>query len=155
MQKIHFSILINAPRERVWNAMLGDETYREWTKPFSAGFNAGSYFIGNWEEGSEMRFLGVDESSKEESGMFSKIRENRKYEFISIEHLGFISKGVVDTESDEVKKWIPSFENYTFLDKDGGTELQVDIDVADEHKDMFEGMWPKSLEILKEIAERK
>jgi uncharacterized protein YndB with AHSA1/START domain len=34
MQKIHSSILINAPREKVWHAMLDDKPYREWTKAF-------------------------------------------------------------------------------------------------------------------------
>ncbi|MDQ5893468.1 MAG: hypothetical protein QG640_480, partial [Patescibacteria group bacterium] len=31
MQKIHFSIQINAPKEKVWDTMLGEATYREWT----------------------------------------------------------------------------------------------------------------------------
>ncbi len=34
MEKLEFAILINAPRERVWDAMLQDGTYREWTSAF-------------------------------------------------------------------------------------------------------------------------
>lgn len=150
MKKLTFSIIINAPREKVWHTMLDDETYREWTKPF----NEGSRYEGKWETGSEMRFIGVDDSGKESGGMYSKIKEARPYEFVSIEHLGMISAtGEVDTTSEEVKKWTPAFENYTFIDKEGGTEVLVELDISDEWQDMFNDMWPRSLAKLKEIAE--
>jgi hypothetical protein len=101
-----------------------------------------------------MRFIGVDENGKEAGGMFSKIKQARPYESVSIEHLGMINEsGEIDTTSEEVKKWTPAFENYTFTDKEGGTEVLVEIDVADEWKDMFNDMWPRALTILKEVAE--
>lgn len=50
--------------------------------------------------------------------------------------------------------WTPAFENYTFREKDGGTELLVDMDTNEEYKQMFEEMWPKALQSLKEIAEK-
>ena len=28
MQKLHFSMLINAPKDKVWHAMLDDQPYR-------------------------------------------------------------------------------------------------------------------------------
>lgn len=150
MQKIHFSIQINAPKEKVWDTMLGDATYREWTK----AFHEGSYYKGDWSEGSKMLFLGPDETGKNEGGMVSRIKENRKYEFISIEHLGIVVNGVEDTTSEEARKWSPAFENYTFTEKDGGTEVSVDMEAAnDEYKEMFEAIWPKALLKLKEISE--
>ena len=152
MEKIHVTVFINAPRSKVWDTMLNDATYREWTKPFNPG---GSYFKGNWEEGSEIRFLGPDLKSGIEGGMISRIKENRLHEFVSIEHIGIINNGVDDTTSDEVKKWTPAFENYTFTDKDGGTELAIDVDTNEEYKDMFMEMWPKALEALKELAEKQ
>jgi len=66
-----------------------------------------------------------------------------------------IKDGVDDFDSPEVKKWSPSFENYTFMAKDGGTEVLVELDTPDEYAEMFEEMWPKALEILKELAEGK
>ncbi len=150
MQTLHFSIQINAPRQVVWQAMLDHESYRVWTKPF----NEGSYYEGTWEESSEMRFLGPSPEGGGEGGMFSRIRENRLHEFVSIEHLGFIKDGVIDTTSDEVKQWVPAFENYTFKEKGGGTEVLVDIDLPDAYKTMFEDMWPKALQALKELAEK-
>lgn len=149
MQKIHHSIFINAPREKVWNTMLGDETYRQWTVPF----NPGSYYVGSWEQGSEIRFLGPNPGGEGEGGLLSRIVENRLYEFISIEHIGMIENGVEDTTSDKVKSWMPLFENYTFIEKDGGTEVIIDLDMKEEYKEMFDEMWPKALQILKEISE--
>jgi uncharacterized protein YndB with AHSA1/START domain len=152
MQKLHFSIKINAPAEKVWNTMLGEETYKDWTSVFNAG---GSTVKGNWEKGSEMLFIGPDPETGEEGGMVSRIAENIPNEFISIEHLGIWKNGVEDTTSEEAKKWAPSFENYTFKEENGVTEVQVDIDMLEEYVDMFKEMWPKSLERLKELAEGK
>ena len=102
-----------------------------------------------------MRFVGVDESGREMGGMYSKIKEVRPFEFVSIEHLGMITEtGEVDTTSESVKKWTPAFENYTFTDKEGGTEVFIEIDVSDEWKDMFNDMWPKALKVLKGLAEK-
>ncbi len=131
--------------------MLGDSTYREWTRAFSPG---GGYYRGDWNEGSKILFIGPDLETGIEGGMVSRIKESRKPEFVSIEHMGIFNNGVEDTTSEEAKKWAPAFENYTFTEKDGGTELRIDVDTVDEMKEEFEKMWPKALESLKEIAER-
>jgi len=142
---------MSAPREKVWEKMLSDSSYREWTKSFNL---AGSYYKGDWSQGSKILFLVPNPDGSGEGGMISRIKENRLYEYISIEHLGIIKNGVEDTTSDEVKKWTPAFENYTFREKDGGTEIVVDIDSNEEYAKMFEGMWPKALQSLKELCEK-
>lgn len=150
MKTQHYNIFINAPREKVWDTMLDDPTYREWTKPF----NPGSYYQGSWDEGSKMLFLGIDENGGDIGGMVARIKERRPHEFLSIEHLGMIENGVEDTTSERVKAWAPAYENYTFTDKDGGTEVAIDIDVEDAYAEMFQEMWPKALQVLKELAEK-
>ncbi len=151
MQKIHLTTFINAPREKVWDTMLDDATYREWT----AAFNPGSYYKGSWEQGSKILFLGPNpDGTSGEGGMVSRIAESRPHEFVSIEHLGLYANGVEDTTSDFAKKWAPAFENYTFVEKDGGTELVIDVDVAEEMKEEMEKMWQAALPKLKEMAER-
>jgi uncharacterized protein YndB with AHSA1/START domain len=149
MQKIHFSTTINAPRKKVWDTMLQDATFRAWTSVFNP---SGSWYEGDWNRGSKIRFLGPGEDGKL-GGMVSQIKENRPYEYISIEHLGIIQDGKEDTTSEAVKKWAPAFENYAFREKDSATEVLVDMDVDEEHKKMFEDMWPKALEKLKELSE--
>ncbi len=151
MNTIHFSIQINAPREKVWDTMLNQNTYRQWTAPFNP---SGSYYEGSWDQGAEIRFLGPSEDGSAPGGMFSRIHENRKPEFVSIEHLGIIENGVVDTTSEKVKAWTPAFENYTFTEHEGGTLVTVDLDVNEEYQAMFEEMWPQSLQILKQLAEK-
>lgn len=149
MEKLHFSINIHAPKEKVWDAMLGEETYKKWTDVFMAG----SYYEGDWNEGSKMLFLAPDESGKM-GGMVSRIKENRLYEYISIEHIGMVQNGIEDTSSDDVKKWAGALENYTFKENNGTTEVLVDLDSNEEYKEMFEEMWQKALLKLKKLAEK-
>lgn len=149
MQKLHYSITINAPVSKVWDTMLSDATYREWTNAFSEG----SYFRGSWEKGSKILFLGPDPETGVDGGMVSRIAENRLHEFISIEHVGILRGGVEDTTSEEATKWTPAFENYIFTEKDGVTELSIEMDSLEENADMFDQMWPLGLKKLKELAE--
>lgn len=149
MEKLRQTIFINAPRERVWDVMLSDNTYRQWT----SAFNPGSYYKGDWKKGSKILFLGPGPDGSGEGGMVSRIRENRRPEFISIEHLGIVQNGVEDTESAEAKKWAPAYENYNFTAKKGGTELTVEMDIDSKEKQNFETMWKDALSRLKKIAE--
>jgi len=149
MQKIHETITINAPKEKVWDVMLGEESYRQWT----TAFGGGSRFIGDWSLGSKMLFLGPTEDGSE-MGMVGMVRDNRPYEHISIEHIGIIKDGVEDTTSEEARKWAPAFENYTFTDTPEGTEISIDQDIGEEYKEEFHSMWDSALNALKALAEK-
>ena len=149
MKKLHFKIDINAPKEKVWDTMLGEKTYKEWTEVFAPG----SHYVGDWNEGSKILFLAPDKNGKM-GGMVSRIKENKPYQFVSIEHLGVVHDGKEDTTSDEVKGWVGTLENYTLKESDGKTEVLVDMDSNDEYAEMFKGMWPKALQKLKELAEK-
>jgi uncharacterized protein YndB with AHSA1/START domain len=144
MKTLHFAIIIHASPEAVWNATFTLDTYKLWTAEFSEG----SYFEGSWSKGERIRFLAPDGG-----GMTAVIAENRPYEFMSIQHLGFIKDGVEDTESEEVRSWAPAFENYTFSKTGVGTELKIDIDMADAWVDHMNNAWPKALAKLKSICE--
>lgn len=150
MEKLQQKIFINAPRAHVWDVMLADDTYRDWTSAFTPG----SYYKGDWSEGSKILFLGPDPNGGPEGGMVSRIRENRLHEFISVEHLGIIQNGIEDTESAAAKAWAPAYENYTFADSNGGTQLTIEMDTQTEEKANFERMWADALARLKTIAER-
>jgi uncharacterized protein YndB with AHSA1/START domain len=149
MEKLQFTINIQAPTAKVWDIMLGDETYRIWTEAFSRG----SHFAGDWKQGSKIQFLGPDETGKIR-GMVSRIKENRLHEFISIEHLGFVEDGIEDTSSEAAKSWAGALENYTFKNLGTSTLLTVETETIQEFKGMFETSWPKSLEIIKDMAEQ-
>lgn len=151
MNKLHFSITVNAPKTKVWNTMLDDKTYRVWTEAFTPG----SHYVGDWSKGSKILFLGPDPKTGQMGGMVSRIKENRLHEYISIEHLGMVNDGKEDTTSEAVKAWAGAHENYTFKEKDGKTEVLVDMDSSGgDFEEMFKDMWPKALQKLKELAEK-
>lgn len=147
MEKNEYRITINAPREKVWETLWNDETYRAWTAPFAEGSNAKT----DWKKGSKVLFLDGNNQ-----GMVSTIAENIPNEHMSIKHLGIVKDGVEDYDSEESKKWGNSFENYTLKAVNGGTELVVDMSadsIPADYKDYFAQTWPKALNKLKELAE--
>ena len=150
MLRLQYKITIAAPKQQVWQTMLDETTFREW----ASAFNPGTYFEGSWEKGREIRFLGTDPETGKIAGMFSRIHENRPYEFISIEHLGFIDGETVDTTSDLVKQWAPAYENYTFVESNGSTEVVVDLDAHEGYVEHYDQSWPQALRSLKMLAER-
>jgi len=145
MKKLYYRTTIRAPRKKVWETMLDPESYKAWT----AAFAPGSYFEGSWEKGSRIRFL-----IPGGQGMFSVIADNRLHEFISIQHLGAIKDGIEDTTSPESKHWVSGFENYILTERDGFTELKIELDSPPEFEDFMEDAWPRALDVLKEICER-
>lgn len=147
MEKITFTTIINASREKVWNTMLQKDTYQKWTVPF----HEGSTFEGDWTEGSEMKFIGPSEDGSV-SGMYAVIVANRLYEFVSIKHLGELQNG--EKNPWPVVEGQEGYESYTFKDVAGGTEVLVELTVPTEWKEMFNDMWPKALLKLKELAEQ-
>lgn len=144
LKRIQFTTTISAPVAVVWHHVTSPESYKRWASVFMEG----SYFDGAWEKGSKIRFL-----SPSGDGMISEIADNRKNEFISIRHLGFIANGVEDTTSEAIRAWAPAYENYTFLSVPEGTKMIVDQDVAAEWEEHLSQAWPKALVLLKELSE--
>ena len=143
-KRIQFQATIKAPVSVVWETMLDAESYTRWTEPFSEG----SYYEGSWNQGSRIRFL-----TPSGNGMVAEIAENRANEFISIRHLGYVVNGTEDTVSETVRAWAPAYENYTFNSVPEGTKLVVDQDVAEDFEQSMRDMWPRALEVLKELCE--
>lgn len=144
---MQFNISIRAPKETVWNTLWSDHTYRQWTAPFAEGSSAQT----DWQKGSKVLFL-----DGKGSGMVSMIDENIPNRFMGIKHLGIVKDGVEDLESDEVKQWAGSYENYTLEETNGQTQVHVEMggaDISAEFQDYFEKTWPMALQRLKELAE--
>jgi uncharacterized protein YndB with AHSA1/START domain len=149
METLHFEITINAPVEKVYNLMLSEQSFREWT----AAFNASSFYKGSWEKGSKILFIGVNNQGKEE-GMVSRIKENIPNQFVSIEHLGILNGEEEITSGPAVDGWAGALENYSFKEEGGKTILLVDMDANEQFKTYFEQTWPNALLKLKEMCER-
>jgi ligand-binding SRPBCC domain-containing protein len=71
MKKLHYSTIIQAPCQVVWDTMLAPDTFRLWT----SGFCEGSYYEGSWEKGAGIKFL-----SPSGEGMRAEIADNRQLE---------------------------------------------------------------------------
>ncbi len=145
MEKLHFNISIAAPREKVWDVLWTDETYRAWTSVFSEGSRAET----DWQKGSKVFF--TDGSG---SGMVSRIDDLVLHELMSFQHLGELKDGVEDTTSERVQQWAGGREIYILKTVDGQTELTVELDLVEEFKEMFAGLFPKALDIVKELSEK-
>jgi len=141
---LEFTIDIAAPRARVWDTMLAQDSYREWT----AAFAPGSHYEGSWDQGAEIRFL-----APTGDGMVSEIAENRRHEFIRIRHLGEIAKGQVDRTSERVRAWAPAYETYTFTEAPQGTHLRATVETLSDWEGHMNESFPKALQRLKEICE--
>ncbi len=151
MEKLQFKVSIQAPVAKVYDMMLGISniaTYEQWTFLF----NPTSTYEGNWEKGSKILFIGVDEKG-EKGGMVSRIAENLLNRFVSIQHYGLLKGDVEVTEGEDVEKWANGFENYTFEDNNGSTTVIVNLDTVEDFVDYMNEHYPMALEKLKEICE--
>ena len=149
MEKMDFAISINASKEKVWDTLWDDTSYRKW----AAAFMEGSYAVtDNWKQGTKVLFLGPGSS-----GMVSRVAENRPNEYMAFEHLGEMKDGVEDTSSESAKQWSGATENYTLIETTNGTDLKVEMqgNIPGEFKDYFLNTWPKALDKVKELAEEK
>ena len=145
MEKIRFTTIINAPREKVWSVLWTDESYRAWTAVFSAGSQA----ITDWKKGSKVLF-----TDGKGSGMVSRIDDLVPNEFMSFQHLGELKDGVEDTTSERVQQWAGGRENYTLKSIGDTTELITELDMVAEFKDYFMNTFPKALAKVKELSEQ-
>lgn len=144
MIKLKFSIDIKSPKNKVWNTLWDDKSYRSWTSVFSEG----SYAVSSWNEGDKILFLAPDGG-----GMFSTIATKKPNEFMSFKHLGVVKDGKEQPVDEETEKWSGAMENYILKDKNGQTELTVEMDITEDHAAYFNETFPKALEKVKTLSE--
>ena len=140
MTTLNFSVSINAPKEKVWDKLWSDASYRQWTSAFMEG----SYAETDWQEGSKVLFL-----SPGGDGMFSIIEKKVPYQEMTFKHLGEVKKGV-----EEAKDWEGARESYQLSERDGTTQVNVKLDTVEDYKDYFDKTFPKALDLLKQISEQ-
>lgn len=141
MQKMQFSIEINAPKAKVWTTLWSDETFRDWGNIIDEG----QYMVGEMKEGNEVQFL-----SASGYGVTSLLEKLVPNEFVQIRQMA-------DTQDhgaqEREKEWTGGAETYSLTENDGVTTLAVEIDVPSELEEIFEDRFPKALERIKALAE--
>lgn len=145
MKTLFYSIKINAPKEKVWNTMLEKESYKKWAKAFSPE----SQYDGEWKQGNHMNFF--DPNMGGTKALLKIVDSSNK---ILAKHVALLSKdGVEESESEIAKKWLGAEEEYTFTEKDGSTELEIEIKTHEDFVQMFDDGWDKALKLLKDLCE--
>ena len=144
MQKQQFSIEIKAPRERVWNTLWEDKTFRDWANIIDEGM----YIVGEIKEGNEVQFI----SSVSGYGVTSLVEKLAQNEFISFRQMADTKDS---GEREREKEWTGGTESYSLAENDGVTTLTVDIDVPPGQEETFKIRFPRALERVKILAEKK
>lgn len=144
MKEMRFQVEIRATKERVWDTLWQDETFREW-----AGIiDPGTYMKGELQEGSEVEYI----SAENGYGVTSLVEKLTPGEFVLLRHSA-------DTQDSGVrerdKQWTGGKESYCLMESDGTTTLTATFDVPPELEEYFTVTYPKALERVKDLAERE
>ncbi len=142
MEQLQFSIEIHATRQRVWDTLWQDETFRQW-----AGIiDPGTYMVGDLVEGNEVQFI----SSENGYGVTSFVEKLTPSEFLLLRHHADTQES---GKEDRAEEWTGGEESYLLEDKDGSTTLVTVFDVPSEMEEYFKINYPKALERVKLLAE--
>ena len=146
METFKYQTEIDAPAEKVWDILWNEDTYSQWTNYFSPD----SEMVTDWKVGGKTYF--TDASKK--NGMVSTIDKIEENKYLIFKHLGEITDGVEDIESEKVKVWSGSKEAYYLEENNGKTILKVEVDSDENYKEMFDNGFTKGLQIIKELSEK-
>lgn len=140
---MEFTTVINAPKEKVWDTLWKDETFRQW-----AGLiDPGTYLVGDLKERNEVQFI----SSENGYGVTSLVERIVPAEFLLLRHHA-------DTQEtgkrEREKEWTGGKESYSLAEMGGVTTLIVAFDVPPELEKYFKDNYPKALEKIKQLAEK-
>lgn len=146
MATFNYEIIINAPRQKVWDLLWDQETYAQWTKFFSEG----SQFKTDWKVDGETYFL-----DKNGDGMISTIKSLIEPEEIIFSHLGLVKNGVVDSTTVNKLEWSGAEEKYFLRSiNENTTELRAITHGSNEMQEMMDNGFNRGFEILKNLAEQ-
>lgn len=144
MKKMQFSIEIKASKEKVWNTLWEDATFRDW-----AGIiDEGTYIKGEIKEGNEIQFI----SSENGYGVTSLVAICRPNAFVLFRHSADTQER---GEQEREKEWTGGEESHSLTEKDGVTTLTVEFDVPTELEETFNDRFPRALERVKALAEKE
>ena len=144
METLEFKIRIKAPAEKVWSVLWDEETYKKWTSVFCEG----SHTISDWNEGDKIHFM-----SPNGEGMYSIIETKTPNEYMAFKHIGEIKVFKEQPLNEETKKWSGAMETYRLIRDDEFTDLIAQVDSGEKFVDYFKEVFPKGLEVVKEISE--
>ena len=142
MKEMQFTLEIHASRERVWDTLWQDETFREW-----AGIiDPGTHMIGDLIEGNEVQYI-----SGNGYGVTSLVEKLMPGEFLLLRHSADTQENGAQERKNE---WTGGKESYSLSEKAGTTTLTAAFDVPPEMEEYFKTSYPRALKQVKVLAER-
>ena len=139
-----FSIDIKTTKDKVWDTLWQDETLRQWANIIDPG----TYMVGDLKVGNEVQFI----SSENGYGVTSLVEKLTPNEFLLLKHSSDTqNKGKLERDN----QWTGGEESYSLVEKDGITTLNTSFDVPPELEEYFNTTYPKALEQVKLLAEKK
>jgi uncharacterized protein YndB with AHSA1/START domain len=147
IEKLHFSININAPKHVVWKRLWNKESFKIWSKPLFEG----SHYEGEIKLNGRIHFL-----TPTGYGLFSDIQVLKPEELIIFKHIGKVVQSKEQELDEKTKRWTGCFELYRLMEisKDM-TELEVEIDVTNSRFEYMRKHFTTCLDNLKELCEAK
>jgi len=143
MKELQFSIKINAPKEKVWNTLWDDTTFRDWANIIDEG----TYMKGVLKEGNKIQFI----SSVNGYGVTSLVEKLVQNELVVFRHMADTKDS---GEQKREKDWTGGTESHSLTEVNGITTLTVEFDVPTEMEEIFIVRFPKALERIKALAEK-
>jgi len=142
MNPLTFSLTINASKQKVWDTLWQDNTFRQW-----AGIiDPGTYMLGALKEGGEVQFI----SAENGYGVTSLIEKCVPGEYLLLKHSADTQDTGASTREEE---WTGGNESYTLTEQGGVTTLTAVFDVPPQQEEYFTTAYPKALECVKRLAE--
>jgi hypothetical protein len=143
MKEMEFSIDIHATKERVWDTLWQDETFREWADIIDPG----THMVGDLKVGNEIQYI-----SGNGYGVTSLVEKLNEGEYLLLRHSADTKE---DGKLEREKQWTGGKESYSLKEKDGITTLTLASDVPLELEEYFKNTYPKVLEKIKVLAEKQ
>ncbi|WP_276378633.1 SRPBCC domain-containing protein [Flavobacterium sp. H4147] len=144
METLEFTVQIKANPDKVWKVLWEDETYKKWTSVFCEG----SYTVSDWNEGDKIHFM-----SPNGEGMNSIIEKKIPNEYMAFKHIGEIKDFKEQPLDEETKKWSGAMETYRLIPNGEFTDLVAKVDAGEKFVDYFKDVFPKGLEVVKQLSE--
>lgn len=140
MKQLEFSIEINASKEKVWNILWEDQSYRDWTSRFIPG----SYYEGELKEGNDILFL-----SPGKHGLFAKVEKVIPFQSMHFVHFGLVIDGISQPKTFNEG----AIEHYDLFESELGTKITVSLRTEEEYIDYFNNSFPRALNAVKQLSE--
>lgn len=138
------TIAVNAPKEKVWEVLLNDKFTRIWYAEFMEGSKAET----DWKVGSKAKF-----TDGKGEGIVGTVIENIPNKIISIEYQGIVTAGKEDYHSEIAQAVKGTRETYQLSEKDGATQILIEVDMGESYYEMMSQAWDKALKKIKLLAE--